>query len=51
MWQKGCFYERNFGHGVQYIARYPFSGHAWILLPKYVIYKLRALLNKKKGGK
>lgn len=48
MWQKGCFYERNFGDGMHYIARYPFTGHAWILLPKYVIYKLRALLNPKK---
>ena len=48
LWQKGCFQECNFGDGIQYIARYPFTSHAWILLPKYVIYKLRALLNPKK---
>lgn len=48
LWQKGCFQECNFGDGIQYIARYPFTSHAWMLLPKYVIYKLRALLNPKK---
>lgn len=48
MWQKGCFFERNFGHGLQYISRHPFSGASWILLPKYVVYKLRDILKHKK---
>lgn len=48
MWQKGCFFERGFGHGMQYIARYPLSGASWILLPKYVVYKLRDILKQKK---
>lgn len=43
MWQKGCFDVRSFRDALHYLARYPFSGAAWMLFPKYLKYKLRYL--------
>lgn len=49
MWQKGCFDVRSFRDGANYLARHPASGTAWSLLPKYVKYKLRALLRMRRS--
>lgn len=46
MWQKGCFDVRGLRHAAEYLRRYPSSGTAWGLLPKYVKYRLRALLRR-----
>lgn len=46
MWQKGCFDVRGLRHAAEYLRRYPSSGKAWGLLPKYVKYRLRALLRR-----
>ncbi len=49
MWQKGCFDIRGFRDAVYYFLRYPLTGSAWTLFPKYLKYKLRYLCKNKSG--
>lgn len=41
LWQKGCFDACGFRDALRYLCRYPFSLAAWMLLPKYLKYRLR----------
>ncbi len=41
LWQKGCFDVCGFRDAFHYLLRYPFSLTAWMLIPKYLKYRLR----------